>query len=211
MVKEIYSKAPPEGSTTLWAALRAAFPDAMTDTRQFEDAVANVAFMYVAGYETTSNAIMHTLSALALDQDSQTVVAEVRRVLIIPFQMHSEKDLSFLRKGITDMVRISDARMSGTAYGTVVLHTSPAAAAGGPLAVVRDGDMIELDLPNRRLHLDISDEELAARLAAWSPNHEQAGSGYAWLHQAHVQGADTGADLDFLKGCRGNAVGKDSH
>lgn len=116
-----------------------------------------------------------------------------------------------LKKGITDMVRISDARMSGTAYGTVVLHTSPEAAAGGPLAVVRDGDMIELDVPNRRLHLDISDEELAARLAAWSPNHEQAGSGYAWLHQAHVQGADTGADLDFLKGCRGNAVGKDSH
>ncbi len=116
-----------------------------------------------------------------------------------------------LKKGITDMVRISDARMSGTAYGTVVLHTSPEAAAGGPLAVVRDGDMIELDVPNRRLHLDIPDEELAARLAAWSPNHEQAGSGYAWLHQAHVQGADTGADLDFLKGCRGNAVGKDSH
>ncbi|NVO22984.1 L-arabinonate dehydratase [Donghicola mangrovi] len=116
-----------------------------------------------------------------------------------------------LKKGITDMVRISDARMSGTAYGTVVLHTSPEAAAGGPLAVVRDGDMIELDVPNRRLHLDISDEELAARLAEWAPNHEQAGSGYAWLHQAHVQGADTGADLDFLKGCRGNAVGKDSH
>ena len=116
-----------------------------------------------------------------------------------------------LRKGITDMVRISDARMSGTAYGTVVLHTSPEAAAGGPLAVVRDGDMIELDVPNRRLHLDISDEELAARLAAWQPSHELPTSGYAWLHQAHVEGADTGADLDFLKGCRGNPVGRDSH
>ena len=116
-----------------------------------------------------------------------------------------------LRKGITDMVRISDARMSGTAYGTVVLHTSPEAAAGGPLAVVRDGDMIELDVPNRRLHLDIPDEELAARLAAWRPSHDLPASGYAWLHQAHVEGADTGADLDFLKGCRGNAVGKDSH
>ena len=116
-----------------------------------------------------------------------------------------------LRKGITDMVRISDARMSGTAYGTVVLHTSPEAAAGGPLAVVRDGDMIELDVPNRRLHLDVSDDELAARLAAWKPGHEQAESGYAWLHQQHVMGADTGADLDFLKGCRGNPVGKDSH
>lgn len=116
-----------------------------------------------------------------------------------------------LKKGITDMVRISDARMSGTAYGTVVLHTSPEAAAGGPLAVIRDGDMIEMDVPNRRLHVDISEEEMAARLAAWHPAHEQAGSGYAWLHQTHVQGADTGADLNFLKGCRGNAVGKDSH
>ncbi|WP_374298924.1 dihydroxy-acid dehydratase, partial [Paracoccus sp. (in: a-proteobacteria)] len=116
-----------------------------------------------------------------------------------------------LRKGITDMVRISDARMSGTAYGTVVLHTSPEAAAGGPLAVVRDGDMIELDVPNRRLHLDIPDAELALRLAEWRPTHEVPASGYAWLHQAHVEGADTGADLDFLKGCRGNPVGRDSH
>lgn len=116
-----------------------------------------------------------------------------------------------LKKGITDMVRISDARMSGTAYGTVVLHTSPEAAAGGPLAVVRNGDMIELDVPNRRLHLDISDEELAARLAEWKPLPDQPTGGYAWLHQAHVMGADTGADLDFLKGCRGNDVGKDSH
>jgi L-arabonate dehydrase len=116
-----------------------------------------------------------------------------------------------LKKGITDMVRISDARMSGTAYGTVVLHTSPEAAAGGPLAVVRNGDMIELDVEARRLHLDISDAELAARLADWKPLGDQPTSGYAWLHQAHVQGADTGADLDFLKGCRGAPVGKDSH
>jgi dihydroxy-acid dehydratase len=116
-----------------------------------------------------------------------------------------------LKKGITDMVRISDARMSGTAYGTVVLHTSPEAAAGGPLAVVRSGDMIELDVEARRLHLDISDEELAARLKEWAPTHEQADGGYLWLHQHHVQGADTGADLDFLKGCRGAPVGKDAH
>ncbi len=116
-----------------------------------------------------------------------------------------------LKKGITDMVRISDARMSGTAYGTVVLHTSPEAAAGGPLAVVRDGDMIELDVANRRLHLDIPEAELAERLAAWQPLPDQPTSGYAFLHQTHVQGADTGADLDFLKGCRGNPVGKDSH
>lgn len=116
-----------------------------------------------------------------------------------------------LRKGITDMIRISDARMSGTAYGTVVLHTAPEAAAGGPLAVVKDGDMIELDVPNRRLHLDIPDAELAARLLAWRPLPGQPTSGYAFLHQAHVMGADTGADMDFLRGCRGNAVGKDSH
>ncbi|WP_112313139.1 L-arabinonate dehydratase [Pseudogemmobacter bohemicus] len=116
-----------------------------------------------------------------------------------------------LRKGITDMVRISDARMSGTAYGTVVLHTSPEAAAGGPLAVVRDGDMISLDVPNRSLVLEISDEELAARLAEWTPPAERPASGYAWLHHTHVGGADTGADLDFLKGCRGRDVGKDSH
>jgi dihydroxy-acid dehydratase len=116
-----------------------------------------------------------------------------------------------LKKGITDMVRISDARMSGTAYGTVCLHTSPEAAAGGPLAVVRDGDMIELDVPNRRLHLDITDEELAARLAAWVPPVEEPPSGYAMLHHRHVMGADTGADLDFLLGCRGAPVGKDAH
>ena len=116
-----------------------------------------------------------------------------------------------LKKGITDMIRISDARMSGTAYGTVILHTSPEAAAGGPLAAVRDGDMIEVDVPARKVHLDVDDAEIAARLKAWTPRHEEAESGYEWLHQQHVGGADTGADLKFLKGCRGNKVGKDSH
>ncbi|WP_075220375.1 L-arabinonate dehydratase [Acuticoccus yangtzensis] len=118
-----------------------------------------------------------------------------------------------LKKGITDMVRISDARMSGTAYGTVVLHTSPEAAAGGPLAIVRDGDMIELDVAARRLHIDLTDEEIAARLAAWhapvAPG--TANGGYSQLYVAHVEGADTGADFDFLKGCRGNEVPRDSH
>lgn len=116
-----------------------------------------------------------------------------------------------LKKGITDMVRISDARMSGTAYGTVVLHTAPEAAAGGPLAIVRNGDMIELDVAARRIHLDISDDELTERLASWTPIHELPESGYAKLFHDHVEGADTGADFDFLKGCRGSAVGKDSH
>ncbi len=116
-----------------------------------------------------------------------------------------------LRKGITDMVRISDARMSGTAYGTVVLHTSPEAARGGPLAVVRSGDFIELDVANRRLHLDISDEELKFRLAAWKPAVEPPAGGYARLYHDHVQGADKGADMDFLVGCRGHAVARESH
>jgi L-arabonate dehydrase len=116
-----------------------------------------------------------------------------------------------LRKGITDMVRISDARMSGTAYGTVVLHTSPEAAAGGPLAVVRSGDIIELDVANRRLHVDISDEEMAARLAEWKPLTAPPMGGYAQLFHERVEQAHTGADFDFLKGCRGNAVGRESH
>jgi dihydroxy-acid dehydratase len=120
-----------------------------------------------------------------------------------------------LKKGITDMVRISDARMSGTAFGTVVLHTAPEAAVGGPLAVVQNGDMIELDVPNRRLHLDISDAELAKRLAAWDVTKSGANprpdGGYAQLYHDRVTGADTGADFDFLVGCRGSAVGKEAH
>ncbi len=116
-----------------------------------------------------------------------------------------------LRRGITDMVRISDARMSGTAYGTVVLHTAPEAAAGGPLAVVRTGDMIELDVAGRRLHLDISDSELAARLAEWRPAVPIPAGGYAQLYHERVMGADRGADFDFLLGCRGSAVGRESH
>ncbi|MGQ7846218.1 L-arabinonate dehydratase [Granulosicoccus sp. 3-233] len=116
-----------------------------------------------------------------------------------------------LKKGITDMVRISDARMSGTAYGTVVLHTTPEAAAGGPLAVVRDGDIIELNVPERRLQLEITEAELAARLESWVPAVPVPASGYEHLFHTHVQGADTGADFDFLVGCRGSAVGKDSH
>jgi L-arabonate dehydrase len=116
-----------------------------------------------------------------------------------------------LKKGITDMVRISDARMSGTAYGTVILHTSPEAAAGGPLAIVQDGDMIEVDVPNRRLHLDVSDAEIERRLAVWRNPVERPPSGYAMLYHDHVTGADTGADFDFLKGSRGHAIPKDSH
>ncbi|WP_444666719.1 L-arabinonate dehydratase [Cereibacter changlensis] len=116
-----------------------------------------------------------------------------------------------LRKGITDMVRISDARMSGTAYGTVVLHVSPEAAHGGTLALVRSGDFIELDVAGRRLHLEVSEEELARRRAEWVNPVTRPNGGYAQLYHDHVQGADTGADLDFLVGCRGNAVARESH
>jgi dihydroxy-acid dehydratase len=93
----------------------------------------------------------------------------------------------------------------------VVLHTSPEAARGGPLAIVRTGDMIELDVEARRLHLDISEAEMNARLASWKSPIEQPMGGYAKLYHDTVQGADKGADLDFLIGCRGNAVARESH
>ncbi|WP_040260633.1 IlvD/Edd family dehydratase [Pseudomonas massiliensis] len=117
-----------------------------------------------------------------------------------------------LAKGVTDMVRISDARMSGTAYGTVVLHVAPEAAAGGPLAAVREGDWIELDCASGRLHLDISDEELAARLADWQPaTSNLIPGGYRQLYIDHVMQADQGCDFDFLVGCRGSEVPRHSH
>jgi dihydroxy-acid dehydratase len=116
-----------------------------------------------------------------------------------------------LKKGITYMVRISDARMSGTAYGTVVLHTAPEAAAGGPLAAVRSGDFIELDVPNRRIHLDISQAELEQRMKAWRPPSPPLASGYWRLYVDHVLQADQGADLDFLVGQRGAFVPRDNH
>ena len=116
-----------------------------------------------------------------------------------------------LRKGITDMVRISDARMSGTAYGTVVLHTAPEAAAGGTLALVQNGDMITLDVPKRSLHLHVDDAELAKRRAAWKVPAPAMDSGYWKLYIDHVLQADEGADLDFLRGMRGAAVPKDNH
>ncbi|MBA6109661.1 dihydroxy-acid dehydratase [Pseudomonas asiatica] len=116
-----------------------------------------------------------------------------------------------LAQGVTDMVRISDARMSGTAYGTVVLHVAPEAAAGGPLAAVREGDWIELDCKEGRLHLDISDEELAGRLADLQAPPQLISGGYARLYLDHVMQADEGCDFDFLVGCRGAAVPKHSH
>lgn len=116
-----------------------------------------------------------------------------------------------LRQGVRDMIRLSDARMSGTAYGTVVLHTAPEAAVGGPLALVRDGDWIELDVAARKLHLEVSDEELQKRLNEWRAPQQTMQGGYQSLYVERVMQANHGADLDFLVGCRGHAIPPESH
>ena len=116
-----------------------------------------------------------------------------------------------LDAGVTDMVRVSDARMSGTGFGTCVLHVAPEAAAGGPLGVVRTGDMIELDAEARIIRVDISDEELAERLKAFVPQVAKATRGWEKLYVLHVTGADRGADLDFLEGASGSSPSRHSH
>ena len=116
-----------------------------------------------------------------------------------------------LARGITDMVRVSDARMSGTAYGTVVLHVCPEAALGGPLALVQEGDWIELDVEARRLHLEVDDAELQRRHAEWVAPEPAFKSGYQALYVEHVMQASQGADFDFLLGCRGHQVPRESH
>ncbi|MEZ4825320.1 MAG: L-arabinonate dehydratase [Bacteroidia bacterium] len=116
-----------------------------------------------------------------------------------------------LKKGVTDMVRISDGRMSGTAFGTVFLHVSPESAIGGTLALVQNGDMIEVNVPERRLHLDVPEEELARRRQAWEAPEKTTHRGYVKMYVDHVTQADEGADLDFLIGKSGSAVPKDNH
>src|SRR5579863_7426349 len=116
-----------------------------------------------------------------------------------------------LLRGVRDMVRICDGRMSGTAYGTVVLHVAPEAAAGGPLALVRTGDWITLDVPDRTLTLEVSAEELAERQAAWNLPAPHASRGWTRLYCEHVLQADSGADLDFLVGASGHEVPRESH
>jgi len=116
-----------------------------------------------------------------------------------------------LKKGIRDMIRISDARMSGTAYGTVILHTSPEAAVKGPLAAVQNGDLIEVDVNNGKLHLDVSDEIIAERLKSYQPILPDIKGGYQKMYVDHVMQADKGADLDFLVGKRGSEVKRHSH
>jgi dihydroxy-acid dehydratase len=116
-----------------------------------------------------------------------------------------------LLRGVRDMVRICDGRMSGTAYGTVVLHVAPEAAAGGPLALVQTGDWIHLDVPARSLTLEVTEDELARRRAGWRPPAPHASRGWTRLYGEHVQQADSGADLDFLVGASGHEVPRDSH
>jgi dihydroxy-acid dehydratase len=105
-----------------------------------------------------------------------------------------------LQQGVRDMVRISDARMSGTSYGACVLHVAPESALGGPLALVRDGDMISLDVPKRKLTLEISDAEMAARKAAWKAPEAHYPRGFGYIHLKHVTQANEGCDFDFLRG-----------
>src|SRR5262245_6073406 len=105
-----------------------------------------------------------------------------------------------LEQGVRDMVRVSDARMSGTSYGACVLHVAPESFVGGPLALVKDGDVIELDVPGRRIALRVSDEELGARRAAWKPREFRPPRGVGALYARHVTQADQGCDFDFLAG-----------
>ncbi len=116
-----------------------------------------------------------------------------------------------LAKGIHDMIRISDGRMSGTGFGTVILHASPEAALGGNFAVIREGDMITLDVPARTLTLHVSDDELTARKKAWKPRHKTYDRGYVRLYQQQVEQAHLGADMTYLKGSSGSEVSRDSH
>jgi L-arabonate dehydrase len=151
--------------------------------------------------------------ALAIDETCVIVLKRVGPVGYPGMPEVGNVDLpeKLLRKGIKDMIRISDGRMSGTAAGTVVLHVSPEAAIGGVLALVKDGDMIELDVAQRKLHLDISDEELKQRRAAWVAPVPMAARGYVKLYIDHVQQAHLGADLDVLQGGSGSEVTRDLH
>jgi len=116
--------------------------------------------------------------------------------------------VKLLRLGVRDMLRISDARMSGTSYGACVLHVAPEAYVGGNLALVQTGDIITLDVPNRSLHMEVSDEELARRRAEWKPPSPRFGRGYGWMFSAHILQADQGCDLDFLQTQFGETAGE---
>ena len=104
-----------------------------------------------------------------------------------------------VRQGVRDMVRLSDARMSGTSYGACILHCAPEAYVGGPLALVQNGDLISVDVAARRLHLEVSDAELARRRAAWVAPAARFERGYGWMFTRHIEQADSGCDFDFLR------------
>jgi L-arabonate dehydrase len=150
---------------------------------------------------------------LNIDENSVVVLKNVGPVGYPGMPEVGNVDLpeKLLRNGVKDMVRISDGRMSGTAAGTVILHVSPESAIGGTLALVKDGDMIELDVEQRKLHLDVSDEELEKRRKDWVPMKPMADRGYVKLYIDHVQQAHLGADLDILQGGSGDEVLRDLH
>jgi len=116
--------------------------------------------------------------------------------------------LKLVKQGVKDMLRISDARMSGTSYGACILHVAPEAYIGGTLALVKTGDLITVDVPARRIHLEVSDEELAQRRAAWKPLPKRFERGYGWMSARHIQQADLGCDFDFLETSFGAPVGE---
>ena len=116
--------------------------------------------------------------------------------------------LKLVKQGVRDMLRLSDARMSGTSYGACILHAAPEAYIGGPLALVKTGDLISVDVAARRIHLEVSDAELAARRAAWVAPPARFGRGYGWMFSRHILQADEGCDFDYLETAFGAAVGE---
>jgi dihydroxy-acid dehydratase len=115
-----------------------------------------------------------------------------------------------VKQGVRDMVRLSDARMSGTSYGACILHVAPEAYIGGPLALVRNGDRITLDVAARTINLDVSEAELAERRAAWQPPERRFERGYGWMFSRHIRQANEGCDFDFLETSFGAPVGEPS-
>lgn len=150
---------------------------------------------------------------LDVDEDSVLVLKNVGPVGYpgMPEVGNMGLPKKLLEKGVVDMVRISDGRMSGTGFGTVILHVSPEAAAGGVLGLVRQGDTISLDVPGRTLQLEVSEEELARRRKEQKKNHPEFDRGYVKLYQEHVEQAHLGADMSFLRGSSGSQVTRDSH